>query len=54
VRRETVPYLHPPLFSSTPVLDGEDGGLRYPKEFIKLLYKLGRLLGVFRSVLRVL
>jgi hypothetical protein len=54
VCRETVPCLHPPLFSSSPVLDGEDGGLRYPKESIKLLYKLGRLLGVFRSVLRIL
>jgi hypothetical protein len=51
VRRETVPCLHPPLFSSSPVLDG---GLRYPKESIKLLYKLGRLLGVFMSVLRIL
>ncbi len=46
MRRETVPCLHPPLFSSSPVLDGEDGGLRYPKESIKLLYELGRLLGV--------
>jgi hypothetical protein len=44
---ETVPSLHPSLFSSSPVLDGEDGGLRYPKESIKLLYELGRLLGVF-------
>jgi hypothetical protein len=50
VRRETVPFLHPPLFSSSPVLDGEDCGLRYPKESIKLLYELGRLLGVFWSV----
>ena len=47
MRRETVPSLHPPLFSSSPILDGEDGGLRYPKESIKLLYELGRLLGVF-------
>ena len=47
MRRETVPCLHPPLFSSSPVLYGEDGGLRYPKESIKLLYELGRLLGVF-------
>jgi hypothetical protein len=47
VRRETVPCLHPPLFSSSPILDGEDGGLRYPKESIKFIYKLGRLLGVF-------
>jgi hypothetical protein len=54
VRRETVPFLHPPLFFSSPVLDGEDGGLMYPKESIKLLYKLGRLLGVFRSVLKML
>ena len=46
VCRETVPCLHPPLHSSSPVLDGEDGGLRYPKES-KLLYELGRLLGVF-------
>jgi hypothetical protein len=54
VRPETIPCLHPPLFSLSPVLDGEDGGLRYPKEYIKLLSELGRLLGVFRSVLRVL
>ena len=54
MRRETVPCLHPSLFSSSLVLDGEDGGLRYPKESIKLLYKLGRLVGVVRSVLRVL
>ena len=47
VRRETVPCLHPPLFSSSLVLHGEDGGLRYPKESIKLLYELGRLLGLF-------
>ena len=46
VRRETVPCLHTPLHSSSLVLDGEDGGLRYPKESIKLLYELGRLLGV--------
>jgi hypothetical protein len=46
VRRETVPGLHLPL-PLNPVLDGEDGGLRYPKESIKLLYELGRLLGVF-------
>ena len=52
--RETVPCLHSSLFSSSPVLDGDDGGLRYPKESIKLLYELGRLLGVFKSVLRVL
>ena len=54
MRRETVPCLHPPLHSSSPVVDGEDGGLRYPKESIKLLYELGRLLGVFRSVLKIL
>jgi hypothetical protein len=47
VRREIVPYLHPPLFSSSPVLDGEDGGLRYPKKSIKYIYGLGRLLGDF-------
>jgi hypothetical protein len=47
VHRETVPGLHPPLHSSNPVLDGEDGGLRYPKESIKLRCELGRLLGVF-------
>jgi hypothetical protein len=47
VCHETVPCLHPPLFFSSPVLDGEDGGLKYPKESIKLLYELGRLLGVF-------
>jgi hypothetical protein len=47
VRREIVPCLHPPLFSSSPVLDGEDGGLRYPKKSIKYRYGLGILLGDF-------
>jgi hypothetical protein len=47
VCRETVPCVHPPLFSSSPVLDGEDGGLRYPRKSIKYIYGLGRLLGDF-------
>ena len=54
LRHETVPGLITFHCSSIPILDGEDGGLRYPKESIKLLYELGRLLGVFQSVLRVL
>ena len=51
---ETVPSLITFCCPSIPILDGEDGGLRYPKESIKLRYELGRLLGVFQSVLRVL
>jgi hypothetical protein len=47
MHHETVPCLHPPLFSSSPILDGEDGGLRYPKESIKFTYKSSRLLVVF-------
>ena len=46
-RHETVPRLITFRCPSIPVLDGEDGGLRYPKESIKLRYELGRLLGVF-------
>ena len=40
-RRETVPGL------SIPILDGEDGGSRYPIKSIKYVYHLVRLLGVF-------
>jgi hypothetical protein len=50
---ETVPCLHHPLFSSSPILDGEDGSLRYLRKSIKYIYGLGRLLGVFRSVLMI-
>jgi hypothetical protein len=41
------PAYHLPFPSSIPVLDGEDGGLRYPIKSIKFVYQLGRLLGVF-------
>jgi hypothetical protein len=38
---------HRSLPSSIHVLDGRDGGLRYPIKSIKLIYELARLLGVF-------
>jgi hypothetical protein len=41
------PAYHRSLLSSILVLYGEDGGLRYPKESIKLICELGRLLSVF-------
>jgi hypothetical protein len=41
------PAYHCSLPSSIPVLDGEDGGLRYPITSIKLIYELSILLGVF-------
>ena len=46
LRRETVPGLSPFVPSSIPILDGEDGGLKCPIKSSKLIYQLGRLLGV--------
>ena len=42
------------LPSSIRVLDGEDGGFKYPIKSIKYVYQLVRLLGVFWSVLMTL
>ena len=50
-RHETVPGLITFCCPSIPVLDCEDGGLRYPIKSIKLIYQLVRLKGVFLSVL---
>jgi hypothetical protein len=44
------PAYHLPLPSSIPVLDGEDGGLKYPIKSVKYVYQLVRLLGVLESV----
>jgi hypothetical protein len=41
------PTYHLLLPSSIPVLDGEDGDLKYPIKSIKYVYQLVRLLGVF-------
>ena len=48
------PAYHLPLPSSIPILDGEDGGLKYHIKSIKYVYQLVRLLGVFWSVLMIL
>jgi hypothetical protein len=41
------PAYHLPLPPLIPILDGEDGGLKYPIKYIKYVYQLVRLLGVF-------
>jgi hypothetical protein len=50
-RHETVPDLAPSVAFSIPVLDGEDGGFRYPIKSIKFIYQWVKYLEVFERVL---